>query len=188
MRLGRNGFTLIELLLVVVILGMLVAFAAPRIDVTKFKVESAMHSVGTTLLAVERLAITKQHNIIVRFDVANQAMRIHEDRDNDGVVDPGEHVRAEPLGEAIVFGRGAAPVMPGMGAGPITFTKLIGGMPALVFHRDGSASEAAGFYLTSQRAAATGTRPEDARAILVTRGTGRASWYRYGPPMWRRAF
>ena len=187
MRLGRTGFTLVELLIVVVILGLLVGFAAPRIDVTKFKVESAMQAVGSTLLATERLAITEQHDVIVRFDVANNAMRIHEDRDNDGVIDPGERVRAMPLGEAVVFGLGTAPAMP-MGPGPITFTKVLNGMPALVFHRDGSASEAGGFYLTSQRAAQTGTRPEDARAIQVDRATGRASWFRYGPPVWRRSF
>jgi prepilin-type N-terminal cleavage/methylation domain-containing protein len=188
MRLGRIGFTMIELLLVVVILGLLVGFVAPRIDVTKFKVESAMQAVGTTLLATERLAITEQHDVIVQFDTTNQRMRIHEDANNNGVIDPGEHVRAVPLGEAIVFGRGAAPAMPGMGPGPVTFTKLVGGLPALVFHRDGSASEAAGLYLTSQRAATTGTRPQDARAIQLDRGTGRASWYRYGPPAWQRAF
>lgn len=188
MRLGRVGFTLIELLLVVVILGTVIAFAAPKIDVTKYKVESAMHAVGTTLLAAQRLSITKQHDIIVQFDQPNESMRIHDDSDNDGVMDPGEHVRAAPLGEAIVFGRGAAPAMPGMGPGPITVTKLVGGVPALVFHRDGSASEAAGFYLTSQWAATTGTRPQDARAITVDRATGRASWFRYGPPIWRRAF
>jgi prepilin-type N-terminal cleavage/methylation domain-containing protein len=187
MRLGRVGFTLVELLLVIVILGMLIGFAAPRIDVTKFKVESAMQGVGTTLLAAQRLSITTQHDIIVLFDQAKNVIRIHDDNNNDGVIQAGEHVRGAPLGENIVFGRGVAPAM-SMGPGPVTFTKTIGGMRALVFHRDGSASEAGGFYLTSQRAATTGTRPEDARAVQVDRATGRASWFRYGAPTWRRAF
>ena len=187
MRLRRVSFTLIELLLVLVIIGIVVGVAAPKIDVTKLKVESAVQAVGTTLLATERLSITTQHDVIVLFDQANEAMRIHEDRNNDGVIDPGEHVRAVPLGEAIVFGRGTAPAMP-MGPGPITFKKVIAGLPALVFHRDGSASEVGGFYLTSRRAATTGTRPQDARAVQVERATGRASWYRYNPPTWRRVF
>ncbi|MGH7426831.1 MAG: pilus assembly FimT family protein [Gemmatimonadales bacterium] len=187
MRLGRVGFTVIELLIVLVILGIALGFAAPKIDVTKFKVESAVQAVGTTLLATQRLSITTQHDVIVLFDQANEAMRIHADKDNDGMIDPGEHVRAVPLAEAIVFGRGTAPAMP-MGPGPITFRKLIAGMPALVFHRDGSASEAGGFYLTSQRAATTGMRPQDARAVALERATGRASWYRYSPPAWRRVF
>jgi hypothetical protein len=61
-------------------------------------------------------------------------------------------------------------------------------MPAVVFHRDGSASEAGGFYLTSTRAATSGAHVEDTRAIELERATGRASWYKYGPPLWRRAF
>jgi prepilin-type N-terminal cleavage/methylation domain-containing protein len=188
MRLGRQGFTFIEILIVVIILGMLAAFAAPRIDVTRFKVESAMQGVGITLLAVERQAITQQGNIIVMFDQPNQSMRIHEDKNGNGLQDAGERVRAVPLGEQIVFGRGAAPAMP-IGAGPITFTKMIGGFPALVFHRDGSASEAGGFYLTSLRAVKySGGYAQDARAILLDRATGRASWYRYGTSQWVKAF
>ena len=179
MRLGRQGFTFIEMLIVVIILGMVAAFVGPRIDVTRFQVESSMQGVGLILLAVERQSITQQHNIIVQFDQARQSLRIHEDRNNNGLQDGGERVRGVPLGEQIVFGRGAASAMP-IGPGPITFTKMIGGYPAVVFHRDGSASEAAGFYLTSLRAAKyAGGYAQDSRAILLERATGRASWYRY---------
>ena len=184
---GSRGFTLMELIIVMVLIGLIVTMAAPRIDFLKFRVDSAMTGVGTTLLAVERQAITQQHDIIIRFDVANNAIRIHEDRNNNGLQDVGERVRGKPLGEAIVFGRGGAAARP-MGPGPVTFTKIVIGMPALVFHRDGSASEEAGFYLTSARAAAGTTRPKDARAIEVEAATGRASWYRYNGTQWVRAF
>ena len=186
-RPGTRGFTLMELVIVMVLIGLIVAMAAPKIDFVKFRVESAMQGIGTMFLAVERQAITQQHDIIIRFDVANNAIRIHEDRNNNGLQDVGERVRGVPLGEAIVFGRGGATARP-MGPGPITFTKVISGMPALVFHRDGSASEAAGFYLTSARAAAGTTRVKDARAIEVEAATGRASWYRYNGITWVRAF
>jgi hypothetical protein len=54
-----------------------------------------------------------------------------------------------------------------------------------VFHRTGSASEAKGVYITSQR---TG-HPEDTRALEVERSTGRVSWYRFQPPSsWKRGF
>jgi type II secretory pathway pseudopilin PulG len=154
----------IELVIVMILIGLVVSIAAPRIDVTKYKVESAMQGLGTMLLAQERLAITKQHDIIVTFDLANNSMRIHEDRNNSGTVDVGERVRGMTLGESIVYGLGGAPPRP-MGAGPITFAKRVGALPALVFHRDGSASEAAGFYITSVRAAATGSRKTYARAF-----------------------
>lgn len=184
---GTRGFTLMELLIVMALIGLIVAMAAPKIDFVKFRVDSAMQGIGTMLLAVERQAITQQHDIIIRFDVANNALRIHEDRNNNGLQDLGERVRAVPLGEAIVFGRGAATARP-MGPGPITFTRVINGMKALVFHRDGSASEAAGFYLTSARAAAGTTRAKDARAIEIEAATGRAGWYKYNGTTWVRAF
>ncbi|MGH6690916.1 MAG: pilus assembly FimT family protein [Gammaproteobacteria bacterium] len=180
----RSGFTVIELLIVVIILGIVAAIVAPRIDLGRYGVESAMRGAGVTLLAAQRQAVTQQHDVIVQFDLANHALRIHDDRDNDADVDPGERVRVVPLGEQIVFGRGSAPVG-AIGAGPVSFTKTIGGMPALVFRRNGSASQFGGFYLTSQRAINSGTHAEDARCVVIEPATGRLSWYRYGPPLWR---
>jgi prepilin-type N-terminal cleavage/methylation domain-containing protein len=188
MRVVNRGVTLIELMVVFVILGMLVMFAGPKIDVTHFQIESAMQGVGLTMLAMERQAISQQHNIIIEFDAANNALKIHEDANNNNIVDAGERVRSVPLGDKVVFGRGSAPAM-AMGNGPITFTKVVNGYPALIFRRDGSASEAAGFYLTSQRAInQPGGYKQDSRAILVDRATGRASWWRYGTSAWVKGF
>jgi prepilin-type N-terminal cleavage/methylation domain-containing protein len=186
-RASLDGFTLIEMLIVMVILGLVVAFAAPKIDITKYRVESSMQGIGMTMLAAERQAITQEHDVILLFDVPNNKIRIHDDANNNGVIDAGERVRGVPLGDGIVFGRATAPARP-MGPGPVTFTKVINGFPALVFHRDGSASEAGGFYLTSVRAATSGVHLEDSRSIELERATGRASWYKYGAPVWRRAF
>lgn len=187
MRLGRQGVTLLELLVVLVFMGLLVAFAAPRIDVTKYQIESSMQGIGMVLLSLERQSIAQQHDIIVMFDTAKQSLRVHEDNNNNATVDAGERVRVIPLGEKIVFGRGGATAAP-MGPGTVTFTKVVSGYKALVFHRDGSASEAAGFYLTSQRSVNYTGYPKDARAITVDRATGRASWSRYNGTTWVRAF
>lgn len=186
-RASLAGFTLIEMLIVMAVLGLVVAFAAPKIDITKFRVESSMQGVGMTMLAAERQAITQQHDVILLFDVANNTIRIHDDANNNGVADVGERVRGVSLGDGIVFGRATATPRP-MGGGPVTFTKAIGGVPALVFHRDGSASESGGFYLTSIRAATSGVHLEDTRSIEIERATGRASWYKYGNSVWVRAF
>ncbi|HEY7195033.1 MAG TPA: type II secretion system protein [Gemmatimonadales bacterium] len=183
----NGGWTVIELVIVMVMVGLLVSLVAPRIDTTKYRVESAVQGLGVTLLAQERLAITKQHDIILLFDQADNAIRIHEDNNNNALIDLGERVRRVPLGEGIVFGRGGASARP-MGPGPITFAKRVGGVPALVFHRDGSASEAAGFYITSVRAASGTVHATDARAIELEAATGRASWYRYNGTTWLRAF
>lgn len=186
-RAANAGFTMIEVIMVMVIIGLLAGFALPRIDIQRYRVESAMQGIGTTMLAAQRLAVTKQYDVVVMLDVANQSLRILEDANNDGIITTGERARGIPLGDQVVFGRGAAPVR-SMGPGPIEFTKLVNGLPAVTFHRSGSASEEGGFYLTSKWAATTGARASDTRAIEIERATGRASWFRYTPPTWTRGF
>ncbi|MHB1311746.1 MAG: GspH/FimT family pseudopilin [Gemmatimonadaceae bacterium] len=183
----RRAFTLIELLVVVAIIGILVTFAAPKIDIQRFRVNSAVQALGTTILSAQRQAVTDQHDIIVLFDSTANRIRIHEDGNNNGVINTGEHVRFVSLGEAIVFGRGPAPAMP-FGTSSISIVKRIGGTPALVFHRDGSASEVGGFYVTSALAQRSSIRATDARAVSVERATGRASWFRYGGSAWVKLF
>lgn len=187
MRHALRGFTIIELVVVMTLIGLIVAIAAPRVDVAQFRVNAAMQVVGTTILTAQRQAVTQQHNVIVYFDTANRRLQVHEDRDNDAVKDATEHVRSVPIGEGIVFGRGAAPALP-MGSGPVVITRVIGGIQALVFHRDGSASEVGGFYVTSDRAQRDNNRPQDARAVRVERATGRASWFRYRGSAWIKVF
>jgi len=181
------GFSLIEMLIVLVVIGLLVGITAPKIDVVKYRLEAGMQGVGMTLLAAERQAITQQHDVVVTFDVPNGTIHIFDDANNNGLKDAGERERGMTLAEGVVFGRAEAPARP-MGAGPVTFTRTVNGLPALVFHRDGSASEGGGFYLTSTRAVESGKHLEDTRSVEVERATGRATWYRYGPPAWRQAF
>jgi prepilin-type N-terminal cleavage/methylation domain-containing protein len=180
----KSGFTMIELLIVVILVSLIATIAAPRINLTRYKVEGGMMAVSSTMFGAQRLAVTRQHDVIVLFDVGNQMMYVHEDANNDGARDAGERQRGYPLGEQVVFGLNGAAARP-MGASPITFTQTRQGMPAVVFHRVGSASEAKGLYLTSRRA----NHPEDTRAIEVERSTGRVSWYRFSPPSsWKRGF
>jgi prepilin-type N-terminal cleavage/methylation domain-containing protein len=179
--------TLIEVLMVVVVIGITAAFAAPKIDVTRYRVNGAMQSVGTTFLAAQRLAVTRQHDVAVLFNLDANTIQVHDDANNNGHVDAGEHVSAMPLGDMIVYGLGGASAMTA-DAGPITFTKTRDGIPVVTFHRDGSASEAGIIYLTSLRAVNSGEDERDARAITIERATGRASWYSYVPPAWKRGF
>lgn len=184
---GSRGMTLIEMLVVVVILGILISFAMPQIDLTRYRLNTAMHSVGSTLLAAQRRAVTRQHDVIVMFDQANSLVRIHEDTDNNGNQDTGERVRNYPLGDNVVFALLGAPARP-FGATAITFTQMSGGLPAVTFHRNGSASEYGGFYITSRRSQLGANRPKDQRAVEIERATGRASWFHYIPPSWSRGF
>lgn len=184
---ARWGFTLIEIVIVAVIIGLLAVIALPNIDLSRYRIDSAMRSVGTSLQAAQRRAVTRQHDVVVLFAVGEQTIRLYEDANNNKQQDTGELVRAIPMGDQVAIGLGNAPAH-SLGSGPVTFATDGGGVPAVTFHRSGSASEHGGLYLTSQRAINTGGHPEDTRLIEIERATGRVSWWRYLPPAWKREF
>ncbi len=171
--------------MVVALMGLVLAFAIPKVDFTTYRVNGAVRGVSALVARAQRMAVTDQYNVNVLFDVANNAVRIHEDANNDNVIQPNERVRSYPLGEGVVYGLGGAPVR--LYAAPIGFTKTQSGVPEIVFRRDGSASENGGFYLTTT-AALNAVRPRDARSVEVTRATGRVDWYQYTGTAWVRKF
>jgi prepilin-type N-terminal cleavage/methylation domain-containing protein len=184
----KRGVTLVEILIVMSMIGVIAAIALPRIDLARFQVEGTMQSVGTLMLAAQRLAVTRQHDVIARFDQANNTVRLLQDKNNDGVIATTEHVQTVFLGEKVVFGRGSATARP-MGSSSVTFNQVVAGQKSVTFHRNGSASEEGGFYLTSQRAASGyDSGKNDTRAIEVERGTGRTRWFRFINGAWKQGF
>ena len=182
----RRGFTLVEILMTVVLIGMVATFALPKLNWSGYRINGAVRGVTALLARAERLAVTDQNNVNVLFDVANQAIKIHEDANNDNVIQNTERVRSYPLGEGIVFGSGGAPARLYTTI-PISFTRTQGGLFEIIFRRDGSASENGGFYITTTTALKS-SRPQDARVIEVIRSTGRASWYQYTGSTWLQKF
>ena len=179
------GFTLIETVIVMALVGLIAAFALPLLDYSRYRVNGAVRSVAGMLALAQRTAITLQNNVNVVFNTDTQQITIHEDADNDNIIDSGERTRSSPVGEGVEFGRGGAPTRL-YGVDKVSFTRRLNGMPELIFRRDGSASESGGLYLTTTRAARTDT-PKDARSVEVVRATGRAEWYRYDGSAWKRA-
>jgi len=182
----RSGFTLVEIILVIVLIGAVASFAIPKLNWSAYRVNGAARAVTALLGRAQRMAVTDQYNVNVLFDVANNAIKIHEDANDDNAIQPTERVRSYPLGEGVVFGLGGAPTRTYTPA-PISFTKTQNGVLEIIFRRDGSASENGGFYITST-VAANAARPKDARAIEVTRSTGRADWYQYTGSTWVQKF
>jgi Tfp pilus assembly protein FimT len=152
---------IIVLMLVVVILGM----AVPRIDLGRIRVDSSAMRVSAYLLAAQRIAVTKQHDVRILFDEDHRALRIHEDANNDGVQDPSERVRTETLDDGILFGLGDDPLT---GDDALTFADGGEGLPTVTYHRNGAASEEGAAHLTALPAG----RPTYDRAVHVTRATG----------------
>ena len=185
---SRTGFTTVELLIVLVMIGLVTAIAVPRINYARFQVDGGMRAVAGVLMASQREAVARQHDVVVGFDAPAGLLRIVYDANNNRMPDGGERVRTVALDDHVVIGRGAAAARP-FGPGPVSFVRVVDGLPAVTFHRNGSASEAGGVYLTSARAAAGGARfAAEARAIEITRATGRPDWFRFDGTAWKRGF
>jgi prepilin-type N-terminal cleavage/methylation domain-containing protein len=182
-RSGRAGFTLIEAVMVITIIGIVAGMAIPKAGYSTYLASSGARVLATTLAYAQRQAISQQSDIRVAFDVATNQIRIHEDRNDDNVIDQGERVGFTSLPEGVAFGRGAAAARP-MGAATVSFTRMQGVLPVLVFRRDGTASENGVVYLSTIAGLSTG-RSTDTRAVEVTRATGRVSWFTYGTGSWK---
>ena len=172
----RPGFTLAEMIVVVVMTGVLMALAIPRVDMTKIKADAVATIVRTTLQYAERQAITRQHDMVVSFDTSGERIRTFWDADNSGTITGTERVTWRGLDVGILFTdpavnglSGTAIHQPVNGGSIATLT----GYPTVTFHRDGSVSTDAEIYI---KIAAHG--PPWYRAISLTQSTGRVDWYR----------
>lgn len=184
----RSGMTVTELLVVMIMFAIVATIAMPRLNLRRLRIDAAVREVNITMLSAQRLAIQKQHNVVVAFDTAQRLIRIHEDADNDGVMDGGELVRQRPLGDGVRFGLGGATAR-AIGGSAINFVRGQAGLPAVTFSRAGTASEIGGFYISSADSGILGAI-SDTRAFEVERATGRTERFRWDPAtnQWDRAF
>jgi prepilin-type N-terminal cleavage/methylation domain-containing protein len=180
---NRPGMTLVELAVVVTVVGVVAGFAAPYASSAQFQSDAAARKVHTTLMAAERLAIARQHDVVVSFDTVGHTVRTLEDGDGDGKVDLGERVTWQPLGDNVYF---AAPpsALPGSTRATVSGAALraLDGMPSVTFKRNGAASTNVEVYV----AAGSRGRPFY-RAVAVTQATGRPEWFRWLGDHWKDA-
>jgi prepilin-type N-terminal cleavage/methylation domain-containing protein len=183
--LDHRGFSLIETMTVVVIMGMLVSLALPRFSIASYQANSGARVVATALSYAQRLAISRQADVRVAFDMPKNRLRLHEDRNNDNTIDADERVVFTNLPDGVTFGRGSATAR-SLGGAVVTFTKAQGGLPVLVFRRDGTASENGVIYL-STLAGLSVDRTADVRAVEISQGPGRTTWYSFASGGWKAA-
>ncbi len=119
-----RGFTTLEMLLVVAIIGVLAVIALPRIDLYRIQANAGVQILSTTMVAAQREALTKQHDMILTFDATNKRMRMIWDANSNSNIDAGEKSRTIPLDTRLAFGLGGAPAR-AFGAAAINFNRTI---------------------------------------------------------------
>jgi hypothetical protein len=166
------------------IMAVLTAIAIPRINTKSFKQDSGARITRSTLQIAGRLAVAKQFDVIVSFDLSRNMIRIVEDRDNNAAADAGESVQWRALEDGAVFETPMVPGLSGAIASPVNGSNLttVDGMPSLIFRRNGAASSDLELYIGGGRAHAG-----DLRAITVLQSTGRVGWYRHAQNGWKEA-
>jgi prepilin-type N-terminal cleavage/methylation domain-containing protein len=177
------GFTLAEVMIVLVMVGVLMAIAAPRVDFTRYRVDAAVQNVRSVLMQAQRTALLRQFDVVVSIDTAHQALKTAEDLNNDGIIQPDEHKRTYTLNDGMSF------AVPPTGLDSSVAGALVGsqlghmdGLPTIIFHRDGAATSNLELYLATPAGPA-----RSYRALRLIRGTGRTDWYRYdsGAGTWK---
>ena len=175
-RTAPPGFTLIELVLVIAVVGILAVLTYPRVDFTQFQMDSGARVMRTTLQNAQRLAITRQFDMVVSFNLAAHRIPVLEDRNNNNAADADERVTWRSFDDSVHFAVPPAGLDRGVPSSPVAGSGVIelDGMPSVVFRRDGAAGTELDVYLASKRA-----RSKDYRAVHLVRATSGTEWYRY---------
>ncbi len=168
----KGGFTTVELLVGLTLTGITLAIGVQKVDGMAWRLDAAARDVGQRVRTARALAVLKQHDVVVTFDMAESAVVLHEDANNDGIVNGEERVTRYYLEKGIEFTRASAPAYAGFDGGPVTFAGQ-----KVTFMRNGSASEEGAVYVAK-------VEGERARAIIVSRATGYTDIYRYNGTAW----
>jgi type II secretory pathway pseudopilin PulG len=181
---NRAGVTILELVMVMIVVGIIAAISVPRINMLSYKSDATARAVRGALQIGQRNAITRQSNVVVSFDSANKRLTVLEDINGNSAADAGERITNTPLEEGSRF---IAPTMGRIGGTSTTAAvigsqlRTIGGLPSIIFRRDGSSSSDVELYVTNRVAVTT-----EYRAITIDPAIGKTDLYRYTGTAWKR--
>lgn len=182
---SRVGFTLIELLVILTIVGIMALMVLPRIRIDNASVDAAARTVSMSVMVAQREAVSRGHNILIKFDTAGHSVRTIWDKNNNGMEDNDEKTRPFLLPERVVLGKpSSVPKLGGAGeVAPLQKTTSRG--PYFIMQPSGALDRADVMYF-STAAAIAGGPDKDVRAVAIARATGRTVWYKWTGTAWKR--
>ncbi len=166
---------MVEIVIVLVMMAVLMRFAIPRINTGMYRADAGAQQVRSVFQTAQRTSLTRQFDVIVSIDTTRFELQIAEDQNNDGTIQSNEVKFWRPSGEGNSFsippvGVNSASVSTAVVGSSL---KSVGGLPSVIFHRDGSTNSDAEIYIQNSYKGRT-----DYRAVTVTRATGRTELYR----------
>lgn len=166
----RRGQSLTGLLVVLLVLTLLTAVAATKVDLTRYRSDAVARRVTLVFVAASRAARQQRHAVLVVVDSAGKRLGTVHDRNGNGRRDPSETV-AWTLLDA------TASILdpPHQLAGPAAHSDVV------VFRPVGGAANDFVLYLTTDPGA-----PQAWRAVQINRRGALVKFWRFDGTHWAR--
>jgi hypothetical protein len=173
-RSARRGQSFVGLLSVLLVLTVLTAFAAPRVDLTRFRSDAIARQAAGVFTNAKRTARLQRHDVIVRVDSAGKRLAVVEDRNGNGHRDPGEPETLFDLDPTLPSTLARRTLGMGYVAAPVA-------VGSMTFRRSGTSNADFVLYLTSDD-----TVPSAWRAVHVAARSGAVQLWRFDGVRWAR--
>ncbi len=182
----RRGQSFAGLLTVLLVLTLLTAFAAPRVDLTRYRSDAMARQAAAVFSAASRAARQRRNDVVVRVDSAGKRLSVVDDKNGNGVRDPGEAETWTDLDPSadILDPPQPLPLLPESSvrrpmhtsglAAPISVGRV-------VFRRGGGSNADFVLYLTTDSGL-----PSAWRAVQVASRTGTVLLWRFDGTRWSR--
>ncbi len=186
-RRARRGQSFVGLLVVLLILTLLTAFGAPRVDLTRFRSDSLARQAASVFSVAKRTSRQQRHDVLVRVDSAGKRLCTVADINGNGVRDPGEKETWTDLDSSteLLDPPSQLPTspMPASGRRSLDVSRVTAPVVRgqVAFRRSGAANADFVLYLTSDAQVPTAWR-----AVHVSGPTGVVQLWRFDGVRWSR--
>ncbi len=182
----RRGQSFVGLLVVLLVLTLLTAFAAPRVDLTRYRSDAIARQAAGVFSAASREARRRRNDVIVRVDSGGKRLGVVNDVNGNGRRDPGESevwTDLDPSADILDPPRLLPTISASSAKRPIHMNGVAApvSVGSVAFRRSGGAGADFVLYLTSDPGL-----PSAWRAIHVASRTGAVMLWRFDGTRWTR--